>query len=221
MRFYHGTTKSAAAAIKADKRGLLPGSWVTTNQEFAEHYAAVKAAAEEDEPVVMEFDLDPETLLPGGLQLATAREFMVAKTGGTSGTITGTIDASGELERPTVHANPSKGAIGADAQAVLNFGTVSTAVHSNPQTPMASAPTIHATNPGIMGLPEGAWSEWSDQRLVKHFVERLAGRHMTRREIARSIGNLIRWNKRQNPELSKKAARVFKKYRAIVGEGGY
>lgn len=191
MRLFHGTTKSAAKAIRADKRGLLPGSWLTSSREFAQHYAEVKAEALDDEPEVMEFDYDIESLWPGGLQNPVAREFMVKAPAAPT---VPTVPA------PIVKSNPSAGAVGTAPAA--------------PDAP--AAPAIHATHPGVTELPEGAWKEWKTERLAKHFAALVTSGEAERKEITAAIMNIERWNKNKNRALSRKARIVHDEYARIL-----
>jgi hypothetical protein len=73
----------------------------------------------------------------------------------------------------------------------------------NEQTAME----IMAENPGILELPEGAFVDWGIGKLVDH----LAGivEKKGRAAVSRALVNLERWNKKQNPDVSKKARKVL------------
>lgn len=68
---------------------------------------------------------------------------------------------------------------------------------------------IEVKNPGIEELPEGAWNDWSVDKLVSHFKS-LAGKK-GKPEISKSINNIERWNKNSNKSLSDKARSVMDK----------
>jgi len=68
---------------------------------------------------------------------------------------------------------------------------------------------IEVTHPGVEGLPEGAWNDWAVEKLVKHFISKAKSKG--KKEIANSINNLVRWNKKHNPSLSEKASSVMNK----------
>ena len=71
---------------------------------------------------------------------------------------------------------------------------------------------IKSENPGITGLPEGAWKKWSVGKLVNHFISKAKSKGKP--AISKAVMNIERWNKNDNPTLSKKARSVMNKLKA-------
>lgn len=70
-----------------------------------------------------------------------------------------------------------------------------------------TAMEIMAESPGILELPEGAFADWGIGKLVDHLARIAANKGKA--SVSRALVNLERWNKKQNPEVSKKARRVL------------
>lgn len=66
---------------------------------------------------------------------------------------------------------------------------------------------VKAKYKGTLGMPEGAWDEWSIPQIVSHAIGEAKKRGKS--AISKAIVNLVRWNKKQNPALSKKADAVL------------
>lgn len=73
----------------------------------------------------------------------------------------------------------------------------------------AGTSNITVKNPGVSELPDGAWDDWSVEKLVNHF-HALAGKE-GKQEVARIVNNIERWNENKNPSLSNKARSVMEK----------
>jgi len=73
-----------------------------------------------------------------------------------------------------------------------------------------SAPDVKVENPGILEMPDGAFKEWGVDKIADH-VLKLATKAKDRAKYTRPLTNLVRWNKNDNPEISKKAAAVLDK----------
>ena len=69
---------------------------------------------------------------------------------------------------------------------------------------------IKAKNPGILDLPENGFVDKTIEQLVKHVVK--IAKDKGRSPVSKALQNLVRWNKNDNPSLSKKAQSVFDKY---------
>jgi hypothetical protein len=82
---------------------------------------------------------------------------------------------------------------------------------SNPAVPARKLPPkvkVKAKHRGVTGLPEGAWTSWSEMRLANHFLALVSiyGPGM----VNNWIKNIERWSKTSSPKLSAKAFRVRK-----------
>jgi hypothetical protein len=69
---------------------------------------------------------------------------------------------------------------------------------------------IKAKNPGILDLPDNGFVDKTIEQLVKHVVK--IAKDKGRSPVSKALQNLVRWNKNDNPSLSKKAQSVFDKY---------
>jgi hypothetical protein len=69
---------------------------------------------------------------------------------------------------------------------------------------------IKVKNPGILDLPEGGFSKKTIDQLVKHMVK--IAKDTGRSKVSKALQNLVRWNKNDDPDMSKKAQSVFDKY---------
>lgn len=69
---------------------------------------------------------------------------------------------------------------------------------------------IKPKNPGILELKDGAFKDWNIEKLVKHVVD--VAKDKGKAKVSKALQNLIRWNKNENPAMSKKAQSVFDKY---------
>lgn len=69
------------------------------------------------------------------------------------------------------------------------------------------APDIKAVHAGLLKLPDGAFVEWPVPKLVKHMKKLIADKGQG--PIMKGLVNLERWNKNDNPKLSKKARAVI------------
>lgn len=76
LTLYHGTTAAIADRLGNDHRNLLPGSWLTSSREWAEHYANLRAQATGDHPAVLEFKIRRTDLIQGGLHGPLVQEYL-------------------------------------------------------------------------------------------------------------------------------------------------
>lgn len=69
------------------------------------------------------------------------------------------------------------------------------------------APDIKAVHAGLLKLPDGAFAEWPVKKLVAHMKKLIADKGQG--PIMKGLVNLERWNKNDNPKMSKKARAVI------------
>jgi len=65
---------------------------------------------------------------------------------------------------------------------------------------------IKVKNPGVLNIPEG--KNFWDMPL-SHFIN--LAKTKGKKEISAAINNLVRWNKNDNPSISKKASAIMNK----------
>lgn len=66
---------------------------------------------------------------------------------------------------------------------------------------------VKAKYEGVLAMPEGAWNTWNASKIVSHVIDQAKKRG--KGAISKAIVNLVRWNKKQNPKLSRKAQGVL------------
>jgi hypothetical protein len=79
-----------------------------------------------------------------------------------------------------------------------------------------STKDIRSKHPGITEIPEGAWNDWNQDKLAKHFVN--VALKKGRAPISKSIWNIARWNSKRDKKLSDKAKQVFEIYDALLSK---
>lgn len=99
-------------------------------------------------------------------------------------------------------------------EAIFEFA-LGTLTEATTQDALIERVLVTAKTPGITGLPDDAWKEWSVGKLVKHF--RTLGGQIGKAPAMRTVLNIERWNKTQDPKLSAKARTVIDQIKESAG----
>ena len=70
-----------------------------------------------------------------------------------------------------------------------------------------AAGDIKAKHPGILDLPEGAFSSWSVDKLVRKMIS--LAKSKGKGAVSRAVNNIARWQSKRAPELAAKARSVM------------